>query len=72
MQERLSRLHFLAECTDVCVVVEGPIGCGKTTLVQTYAESRGYHYGDNLVVIHLGEQTDSKVWIWQVFIEGDR
>ena len=63
MREGLSRLHFLTECTDVCVMVEGPIGCGKTTMVLTYAESQGYHYGDNLVIIHLGEQIDSKVRI---------
>jgi midasin len=61
MREGLSRLHFLTECTDVCVMVEGPIGCGKTTMVLTYAESQGYHYGDNLVIIHLGEQIDSKM-----------
>ena len=42
-------------------MVEGCGGCGNSTLLKAYAKARGYSVGDNLVVVHLGEQIDGKV-----------
>lgn len=62
-----SRQHSLAQLQHCvleggCVLVEGRGGCGKSSLVRIVSErwgSRGR--GRDLVVLHLGEQVDSKV-----------
>ena len=41
------------------VLVEGPGGCGKTTLVEVL--TRGVRDVAGCVTIFMGEQTDSKV-----------
>ena len=64
----LKGLHFIAAETGgtegsgaLCVLVQGPSGCGKTTLLRVYASICGKAVGDSVVVVHLGEQVDSKV-----------
>ena len=61
MQQKLDDLHLLVQSGGVCVMVEGCGGCGKTALLKAYARARGYSIGDNLVIVHLGEQIDGKV-----------
>ena len=61
MRQKLDDLHLLVQSGGVCVMVEGCGGCGKSALLKAYAKARGYSIGDNLVVIHLGEQIDGKV-----------
>lgn len=61
MQRKLDDLHLLVQSGGVCVMVEGCGGCGKSALLKAYARTRGYSIGDNLVVVHLGEQIDGKV-----------
>ena len=61
MQQKLDDLHLLVQSGGVCVMVEGCGGCGKTALLKAYARAREYSIGDNLVVVHLGEQIDGKV-----------
>ena len=61
MQQKLDDLHLLVQSGGVCVMVEGCGGCGKSALLKAYARTRGYSIGDNLVVVHLGEQIDGKV-----------
>ena len=41
------------------VLLEGPVGCGKTSLVEYLAEEMGQ--GGELVKLQLGDQMDSKV-----------
>jgi midasin len=43
------------------VVVQGPSGCGKTSLLRDYFSLCGRTVGDSVMVVHLGEQIDSKV-----------
>ena len=45
----------------VCVVVQGPSGSGKSSLLREYAAIRDRIDGETLMVVHLGEQIDSKV-----------
>lgn len=61
MQQKLNDLHLLVQSGRVCVMVEGCGGCGKSALLRAYASACGYRSGENLVVIHLGEQIDGKV-----------
>ena len=61
MRQKLDDLHLLVQSGGVCVMVEGCGGCGKSALLKAYAKARGYSIGDNLVVVHLGEQIDGKV-----------
>lgn len=60
--QKLLELHHAAESGSVCVIVQGSSGCGKSTLLRSYAHTCGYKDGENLLVIHLGEQIDSKVY----------
>lgn len=54
----MNKLHLLMECSGTSIIVTGCSGCGKSTLVKAFAR----HFDDNrLLVIHLGEQIDSKV-----------
>lgn len=62
VSQKLLELHLAVESGSVCVVVQGNSGCGKSTLLRNYAHTRGYKDGESLLVIHLGEQIDSKVY----------
>ena len=48
---------MVANCVDTCLVLAGPSGCGKTALVHALSELQH----QELMVVHLGEQIDSKV-----------
>jgi len=61
MQQKLNDLHLLVQSGGVCVMVEGCGGCGKSALLRAYASACGHRSGENLVVIHLGEQIDGKM-----------
>ena len=43
------------------VLVQGPVGCGKTLLVQQLASLTGRHSAPQIIKVQLGDQTDSKV-----------
>lgn len=42
------------------VLLEGPIGCGKTSLVEYLAAATGHVKSPNILKVQLGDQTDSK------------
>lgn len=44
------------------VLLEGPIGCGKTALVEHLATVTGRLKPPDIFKVQLGDQTDSKVW----------
>lgn len=43
-----------------CICLQGPVGCGKTALVEYLAKITG-HDMSNFVKVQLGDQTDSKM-----------
>lgn len=43
------------------VLLEGPIGCGKTALVEYLATATGHVKSPSILKVQLGDQTDSKV-----------
>lgn len=43
------------------VLLEGPIGCGKTALVEYLAGATGHVKSPDILKVQLGDQTDSKV-----------
>lgn len=43
-----------------CICLQGPVGCGKTALVEYLAGLTG-HDATNFVKVQLGDQTDSKM-----------
>lgn len=43
------------------VLLEGPIGCGKTSLVEFLAAATGHIDSRKILKVQLGDQTDSKV-----------
>ena len=43
------------------VLLEGPVGCGKTSLVECLAAMTGRAGSPSLLKVQLGDQTDSKV-----------
>lgn len=43
-----------------CICLQGPVGCGKTALVEYLARVTG-HDMSNFVKVQLGDQTDSKM-----------
>ncbi|CAG2222307.1 MDN1 [Mytilus edulis] len=45
------------------VLLQGPVGCGKTSLVEHLAQVTGRQKSPALMKIQLGDQTDSKVRI---------
>lgn len=54
------------------VLLEGPIGCGKTSLVEHLAAMTGREEAPQLLKVQLGDQTDSKVTKkWQILV-GER
>ena len=52
------------------VLLEGAVGCGKTALVDHLAASVGRITPPQITKVQLGDQTDSKVRIDSVLIEG--
>ena len=61
--QKLEELHVAVEGSGAtCVLVQGPSGCGKSSLLREYAAVCGYTVGDSVMVLHLGEQIDSKVY----------
>ncbi|XP_046580737.1 midasin-like, partial [Haliotis rubra] len=50
----------LAVVSGAPVLLQGPVGSGKTTLVQHLAGLTGRHTTPHLIKIQLGDQTDSK------------
>ncbi len=55
------QLELLVQSNVKCVLVRGPEGCGKTSLLRELADSHGRKLGKNLLYLHLGEQVDGKV-----------
>lgn len=43
------------------VLLEGPIGCGKTSLIEYLAAITGRTKPPHILKVQLGDQTDSKV-----------
>lgn len=52
------------------VMLEGPVGSGKTSLVECLAASVGRTSSPHLLKIQLGDQMDSKVFLLST--DGDR
>ncbi|XP_076466261.1 midasin-like [Babylonia areolata] len=59
MQDSLHTLA-LAVSAGRPVLVQGPVGCGKTLLVQHLATLTGRQGAPHLIKVQLGDQTDSK------------
>ncbi|PFX16223.1 Midasin [Stylophora pistillata] len=57
-----NNLHslVLSVATGNGVLLEGPIGCGKTALVEFVARATGRTHPPDFMKIQLGDQTDSK------------
>lgn len=51
----------LAVASQKPVLLEGPIGCGKTALVEFMAAVTGHTKTTEILKVQLGDQTDSKV-----------
>ena len=51
----------MAVASQNAVLLEGPIGCGKTSLVEHLAAMTGRRKPPQLLKVQLGDQTDSKV-----------
>lgn len=51
----------LAVASQKAVLLEGPIGCGKTALVEFMAAVTGHTKTTEILKVQLGDQTDSKV-----------
>lgn len=51
----------LAVASQKPVLLEGPIGCGKTALVEFLAAVTGHVKASEILKVQLGDQTDSKV-----------
>uniref|UniRef100_A0A3B5KUV7 ATPase dynein-related AAA domain-containing protein n=1 Tax=Xiphophorus couchianus TaxID=32473 RepID=A0A3B5KUV7_9TELE len=58
--QNLRRLA-LAVASQKPVLLEGPIGCGKTALVEHMAAVTGHTNASDILKVQLGDQTDSKV-----------
>ncbi|XP_062857908.1 midasin [Trichomycterus rosablanca] len=43
------------------VLLEGPIGCGKTALIEYLAAATGHNKAPDILKVQLGDQTDSKM-----------
>ena len=59
--QRNLRSLALAVSSGSCVLLEGPVGCGKTALVGYLARETGRKKPSQFMKIQLGDQTDSKV-----------
>lgn len=51
----------LAVASQKPVLLEGPIGCSKTALVEFLAAITGHTKATEILKVQLGDQTDSKV-----------
>ena len=51
----------MAVASQKAVLLEGPIGCGKTALVEFLAAVTGHTKTPEILKVQLGDQTDSKV-----------
>ncbi|KAL4649045.1 midasin isoform X1 [Arapaima gigas] len=51
----------LAVASEKAVLLEGPVGCGKTTLVEYLAAVTGHVKAPEILKVQLGDQTDSKM-----------
>ncbi|XP_034555077.1 midasin [Notolabrus celidotus] len=51
----------LAVASQKPVLLEGPIGCGKTALVEFMAAVTGHTKASEILKVQLGDQTDSKM-----------
>ncbi|KAM4522940.1 midasin [Odontesthes bonariensis] len=51
----------LAVASQKPMLLEGPIGCGKTALVEFMAAITGHTEGTKILKVQLGDQTDSKM-----------
>ncbi|XP_060907246.1 midasin [Labrus mixtus] len=51
----------LAVASQKPVLLEGPIGCGKTSLVEFMAAVTGHTKATEILKVQLGDQTDSKM-----------
>ncbi|XP_029902559.1 midasin isoform X2 [Myripristis murdjan] len=51
----------LAVASQKAVLLEGPIGCGKTALVEFMAAVTGHTKTTEILKVQLGDQTDSKM-----------
>ncbi|XP_051908078.1 midasin isoform X2 [Hippocampus zosterae] len=51
----------LAVASQKPVLLEGPIGCGKTALVEFMATVTGHTESSKILKVQLGDQTDSKL-----------
>jgi len=49
------------------ILLEGPIGCGKTTLIEYLAAVTGRTKPPHILKVQLGDQTDSKVTMCHPF-----
>ncbi|XP_012709437.2 midasin isoform X1 [Fundulus heteroclitus] len=58
--QNLRRLA-LAVASHKSVLLEGPIGCGKTVLVEFMAALTGHTKAADILKVQLGDQTDSKM-----------
>ncbi|GAA6099361.1 midasin isoform X1 [Tachysurus ichikawai] len=58
--QNLRRLA-MAVASQKPVLLEGPIGCGKTALVEYLAAATGHMKSPNILKVQLGDQTDSKM-----------
>lgn len=47
--------------TNKALCLQGPVGSGKTALIEYLAEKTGRILGENFIKIQLGDQTDSKM-----------
>ncbi len=58
--QNLRRLA-MAVASQKPILLEGPIGCGKTALVEYLAAVTGHVKAPDILKVQLGDQTDSKV-----------
>lgn len=58
----------IAVASQKAVLLEGPIGCGKTTLVEYLSAMTGHVKCPEILKVQLGDQTDSKVRCYFMFI----
>lgn len=63
METTCRSLQSLAQAVSYqnAVLLEGPIGCGKTAVVEHLARVTGRLKPPDLLKVQLGDQTDSKV-----------
>ncbi|XP_046422100.1 midasin [Neodiprion fabricii] len=59
MEDNL-RSIALAVASRKCICLQGPVGCGKTVLVEYLAKVTG-HTSSDFIKVQLGDQTDSKM-----------